>query len=79
MSPFRTVTNDDAPWVEPALGRALNDLTAQQRTCTLLVHCFGWTLTEVADLLNLSKSSIQTHVERGLGRLRNDLAVDRDG
>lgn len=79
ISQFRTATNDDAPWVEPALGRALNDLTAQQRTCTVLVHCFGWTLTEVADLLDLSKSSVQTHVERGLGRLRNDLAVDRDG
>ena len=78
-SPFRTEANDEAPWVEPALGRALNDLTAQQRTCTVLVHCFGWTLSEVADLLDLTKSSVQTHVERGLGRLRIDLAVDRDG
>jgi RNA polymerase sigma factor (sigma-70 family) len=78
-SRFRTEVNDDAPWVEPALGRALNDLTAQQRTCTLLVHCFGWTLAEVADLLDVSKSSVQTHLERGLARLRNDLAVDRDG
>lgn len=58
---------------------ALNDLTPQQRTCTLLVHCFGWTLTEVAELLELSKSSVQTHVERGRERLRNDPAADRDG
>ncbi len=78
-APFRTEATVDAPWVEPALGRALNDLTAQQRTCTVLVHCFGWTLAEVADLLALSKSSVQTHVERGLDRLRSELAVDRDG
>jgi DNA-directed RNA polymerase specialized sigma24 family protein len=45
----------------------------------LLVHCFGWTLTEVAELLELSKNSVQTHVERGLERLRNDLGADRDG
>jgi len=78
-SPFRAEASGDAPWIEPALGRALNDLTVQQRTCTVLVHCFGWTLTEVADLLGLTKSSVQTHIERGLVRLRNDLAVDQDG
>jgi len=79
VSPFRTEATGEAPWVEPALGRALNDLTAHQRTCTLLVHCFGWTLSEVADLLDLSKSSVRTHVERGLARLRTDLAVDNHG
>jgi DNA-directed RNA polymerase specialized sigma24 family protein len=79
MSPFRTVVSDRAPWVEPALGAALNALSAQQRTCTVLVHCYGWTFAEVADLLAISKSAVQTHVERGMQRLRNDLAVDRDG
>jgi DNA-directed RNA polymerase specialized sigma24 family protein len=79
MSPFPTVVHDEAPWVEPALGKALNVLTTQQRTCTVLVHCFGWTLTEVAEVLDLSKSSVQTHVDRGLDRLRNDLMVVRDG
>lgn len=78
-SPFRTTVSDGAPWVEPALGRALNGLSLQQRTCTVLVHCYGWTLAEVADLLALSKSTVQTHVERGMERLRDDLAVDRHG
>ena len=78
-SPFPVAPTPDAPWVEPALGEALNVLTSQQRTCTVLVHCFGWSLSEVAELLELSKSSVQTHVDRGLDRLRTELAVDRDG
>ena len=78
-SPFLEAATEHAPWVEPALGQALNDLTTQQRTCTVLVHSFGWTLAEVAELLELSKSSVQTHVDRGLDRLRTELAVDRDG
>ena len=78
-APFRTVATDEAPWVEPSLGQALNDLTGQQRTCTVLVHCYGWTLSEVAAALDLTKSSVQTHVDRGLDRLRTELAVDRDG
>ena len=78
-SSFRTVVEAGTPWVEPALGRALNELTQQQRTCRVLVHCFGWTLNEVAELLDVSRSSVQTHVERGLERLRGELAVDLDG
>ena len=73
------VATDDAPWVEPSLGQALNDLTGQQRTCTVLVHCYGWTRPRWPQLLELSKSSVQTHVDRGLDRLRTELAVDRDG
>jgi len=69
----------EAPWVEPALGRALNSLTSHQRACTLLVHSFGWTLAEVAETLDLSRSSVQTHVERGLNHLRTELGVDLDG
>lgn len=79
VSSFRTEVTESTPWVEPALGRALNGLSAQQRTCTLLVHSFGWTLAEVAEALRLSRSSVQTHVERGLERLRADLGVGSDG
>lgn len=64
------------PWFEPALEPALLALTEHQRVAVVLCHGFGWTHREVADLLELSTSSVQTHAERGLARLRRALEVD---
>lgn len=63
------------PWVEPALPGALARLPEQQRTVVMLVHCFEWTLSEVAELLGVSKSTVQSHAERGLQTLRARLGV----
>ena len=63
------------PDVEPELPRALEALSERQRVSVTLVHGFGWTHREVADLLGLSTSSVQNHVERGLARLRSELGV----
>lgn len=67
------------PEVEPALPRALARLSARQRTAVILVHSFQWTLAEVAEVLEVSKSSVQTHLERGLTRLRDALEVNDAG
>lgn len=66
------------PWVEPALSEALNRLSPSQRVCTVLVCSLQWTLTEVAEMLDISKASVQTHVERGMTKLRAELQVDVD-
>lgn len=63
------------PWVEPALPTALHSLSANQRQAVVLVHGYSYTHAEVADLLGLSRSSIQNHVERGLAKLRNHFEV----
>ena len=63
------------PDVEPGLPRALEQLSERQRCCVALVHGFGMSHQEVADLLGLSRSSIQNHVERGLDRLRSEMGV----
>jgi DNA-directed RNA polymerase specialized sigma24 family protein len=63
------------PWVEPALAPALAALPARQRQTVVLVHGFAYTHAEVADLLGLSRSSVQKHVERGLTALRARLEV----
>lgn len=60
----------DPPGVDPALGPALLALTEQQRVAVVLCHGFQWTHREVAELLELSPSTIQNHVERGLANLR---------
>lgn len=66
------------PWVEPELEPALDRLTEQQRVAVVLCHGFQWTHREVAELLDLSPSSVQNHVERGLAKLRRALEVKTD-
>lgn len=63
------------PWVEPGLPDALKSLSANQRQAVVLVHGFGYTHAEVAEILGLARSSIQNHVERGLAKLRNHFEV----
>ncbi len=70
--------HDGIPEVEPQLGVALGSLSERQRVCVVLVYALEWTHQEVADLLGLSRSSIQNHVERGLGRLRRAIGATTD-
>ncbi|MDY7099912.1 MAG: sigma factor-like helix-turn-helix DNA-binding protein [Actinomycetota bacterium] len=62
---------------EPGLEAALGGLSRRQRQAVVLVAGFGMTHAETADLLGLSRSSVQNHVERGMARLRDDLGVDQ--
>jgi RNA polymerase sigma factor (sigma-70 family) len=64
--------------IEPGLGRALANLTERQRVCVALVVGYHWTYDETADLLAISRSSVQSHVERGMERLRSQLGVTND-
>lgn len=64
------------PWIEPALGNALAALSEQQRLAVVLVHGFGWTMRDVAELTGTKVPTIQTHLDRGLSRLRTYLEVD---
>ena len=72
---FPTAENLGLPDIEPALPHALEQLTDQQRVCVALIHGFGWTHQEVADLLDLARTSVQNHVERGLQRIRSEMGV----
>ena len=66
------------PDVEPKLPKALKQLTRSQRTSVVLVYALGWTEEEVAALTGRSRSTIRTHLERGLARLRHELEVTID-
>jgi DNA-directed RNA polymerase specialized sigma24 family protein len=63
------------PWFEPELGAALRSLSERQRVAVVLVYGYGWTLKEVAELLDLKITTVQTHLDRGLARLRSHLEV----
>jgi DNA-directed RNA polymerase specialized sigma24 family protein len=64
------------PWIEPDLGTALAELSEQQRLAVVLVHAFGWTMRDVAHLTGTKVPTVQTHLDRGLARLRTRLEVD---
>ena len=68
-------TSWSEPWIEPALGKALKELSDHQRICVILVHSFSWTLSEVADLFGIKVTTVQSHLDRGLNRLRRTLEV----
>jgi RNA polymerase sigma factor (sigma-70 family) len=61
--------------IEPGLLPALAQLSEQQRTAVVLVHAFGWTQTEVAELLDVNVSTVREHIARALTRLRSKLEV----
>jgi RNA polymerase sigma-70 factor (ECF subfamily) len=69
------VDTERAPWVEPELSTALAALPEQQRVVVMLLHCFEWSMSEVAELLQVSKSTVQTHAERGMAQLRERMGV----
>jgi DNA-directed RNA polymerase specialized sigma24 family protein len=73
---FDTGSGPGEPEVEPALAGALARLSANQRTAVVLVKGYGWELHEVADLTGASLSTVNTHVRRGLAKLRTELGVE---
>jgi len=64
---------DEEPWVEPGLPAALARLTGHQRSAVWLIHGLGWRPVEVARLIDVSESTVQTHARRGLEKLRRAL------
>lgn len=58
------------PQVEPDLPGALASLSENQRLCVFLIAGMGWTATEVASYLDIGESSVRTHYDRGLAKLR---------
>jgi DNA-directed RNA polymerase specialized sigma24 family protein len=70
---FDAVDTARIPDVEPRLAEALAALSERQRTVVVLIHCFQWTQAELGELLGLSKTTIQNHLERGMRGLRREI------
>ena len=67
------------PWVEPGLPLALAALPERQRMLVWLIHSADWTMSEVAELLGISKATVQRHLERGMTKLRRRLGANLNG
>jgi RNA polymerase sigma factor (sigma-70 family) len=61
---------------EPGLPKALAALSQRQRLAVVLVHGYGCTLREVAELTGIKPTTVQNHLDRGLLRLRILLGAD---
>ena len=70
---FPSIARSSIPEVEPRLPEALGHLTRNQRVAVVLVYAMDWTEDEVARLIGRSRSTVRTHLERGLLRLRDEL------
>jgi RNA polymerase sigma-70 factor (ECF subfamily) len=70
------VPSDSTPTVEPGLPTAIGKLSEKQRLAVVLVHAYGWNRSDVASLAQISVSSVDTHLSRGLSKLRDSLGVE---
>lgn len=73
---FPEASSDSSQWFEPGLAGAIAGLSEKQRVVVYLVHGHDWTLSEVAEILEVSKGTVQTHLQRGMSRLRRQLKVE---
>lgn len=64
--------------VDHRLPGALAELSQKQRVAVVLHVGLGWTLDEVAEVMELSRSSVRNHVERGMEKLKRSLADEDD-
>jgi RNA polymerase sigma factor (sigma-70 family) len=68
--------SDPTPEHDVDLVAAFARLSASQRVAVVMVHGYGSTYQEVADLLGVSVAAVTNHVHRGLRRLREILEAE---
>ncbi len=67
------------PDIEPGLPDALRELSPAQAQAVWLVHGCEWTYGETAVALDVSPSTVGTHIARAMVRLREHLGVASHG
>ena len=66
---------NDSNWFEPGLADAIAALSEKQRAAVVLVHGYGWTTTEVAEMWGVTFSTVSAHIDRAMAKLRKKLGV----
>lgn len=72
------VQPDELPHVEPALPKALEELTDRQRAALLLIHVEGLTERDAAKAMGVSRVTVRRHADRALSKLRDYLEAGDD-
>lgn len=70
------VSSDELPHIEPALPRALDELSERQRAALLLIHVEGLTERDAARAMGISRVTVRRHADRALNKLRSFLEVE---
>ena len=76
VRPIFAASTDHSPMVEPGLPKVLASLSEKQRVAVVMVHAYSWSREETAHLLGVSLSTLDTHLQRGLRKLRKGLGVE---
>jgi len=74
---YPSVPIPSTPAFEPALATELANLSERERCVVVLLHGFEWSMSEVAETLEVSKSTVQSYAERALAKLRSGMGVRR--
>lgn len=64
---------EDAPELPGDVFDALHRLKPDQRVSVLMVHGYGFSYRETAELMDVSEAAVRNHLHRGMERLRSDL------
>jgi RNA polymerase sigma factor (sigma-70 family) len=70
------VRSDELPHIEPALPKALEELSERQRAALLLIHVEGLTERDAARAMGVSRVTVRRHADRALSKLRTFLEVE---
>lgn len=70
------VSSHELPHVEPALPKALEELSERQRAALLLIHVEGLTERDAAKAMGVSRVTVRRHADRALNKLRSFLEVE---
>ncbi len=71
------VDSSRLPWIEPGLPAAMKKLSDRQRTVVFLRFGHEWSMGEIAELLGVSKASVQSYSDRAMAKLRGTLGAEQ--
>lgn len=72
------ISSDDTPdnnFQYEGLYRALNSLSEKERTSVLLYYMEGYSVKEIADIIDASQAVVKQHLSRGRNHLRTLLST----
>lgn len=68
--PEITSGRQSEPVLDDQLVNALRELNEPHRIAVLLVHAYGWTPQEIAEMTGSKPATVRSHLRRGLRQMR---------
>ena len=69
--PWSASIEEEGRWRESdAIGRALQELSVEQREIVVLFHQQGWPIARISAYLSMPEGTIKSHLHRGRKKMR---------